>query len=115
VRLVNLTPHPVTLIDGEGKALTIPPSGTVCRAEERVEILGHVEVEGLGTLPVRRVEYGVPVGLPDAEPGVGYIVSSLAARAVAIHCPERQDVYIVADPVRDEQGRIVGARALARV
>lgn len=114
MNVVNLTPHPVTLVRGD-TALTIPPSGTVCRAAELVTELGAIEVDGLGPVPVRRVEYGAPEGLPEPAPETLYLVSALAAAAIRRHCPERDDVVVVADPVRDQDGRIVGARALARV
>jgi len=47
----------------------------------------------------------------DPRPDTIYVVSALVAQAV----PERQDVFIVDDAVRDDQGRIIGARALAHV
>ena len=49
--------------------------------------------------------------LPDPQPDTIFVVSALVAQAV----PDRQDVFIVDDAVRDDQGRIIGARALAHV
>jgi len=48
---------------------------------------------------------------PEPQEGTIFIVSALTAQAV----PDRQDVFIVDDAVRDDQGRIIGARALAHV
>lgn len=115
MRLVNLTPHTFVLLTSEGERVEIPPSGTVCRAEEIVKVIGHIDVNGVGRIPIRRVEYGAPVGLPDPEPGVGYLVSVIAAQAIRRHCPHRTDVFVSSDPVRDETGRIIGCRALAVV
>lgn len=114
MKVINLTPHAITLESG-GTTITISPSGTVCRAAEVVETVGTIDVDGLGPVPVRRIHYGEPAGLPEPEADTIYIVSALAAQAVRAHCPGRNDVYVVSDPVRDEQGRIVAARALAQI
>ncbi len=115
MRLVNLTPHPITLVGDRGE-VTLPPSGRVVRAREVREVLGVVQVDGAGTLPVLRVSYAEPEGLPELEADTIYIVSALAASAIRAHCPEVADHFaVVSDPVRDGSGRVVGARALARI
>jgi hypothetical protein len=115
MRVVNLTPHPITLVGDMGE-VTIPPSGLVVRAREMREVLGVVEVDGAGTLPLLRVSYGEPDGIPELELNAIYVVSALAAAAIRAHRPEVADrFFVVSDPVRDESGRIVGARALARI
>ena len=48
--------------------------------------------------------------LPSPQPDTIYIVSRLVAEAT-----RREDLYIVDDAVRDENGRIIGCRALASV
>jgi len=112
MKLVNLTPHAITLFV-DGGTITIPPSGQVLRAEETSTIQFHLPLLE-GEVPVKRVEYGVPNFVPEQMPDTYYIVSALAAQALRRHQPERNDFLIVADAVRDDQGRIVGARALAR-
>jgi hypothetical protein len=72
--------------------------------------VGTVTVDGI-SVPVNRTQFGVVTGLPDPQPDTIYIVSAVVAQAV----PDRPDVFIVDDAVRDEQGRIIGARALAHV
>ena len=47
--------------------------------------------------------------LPAPQPGVGYFVSRFLAARVP-----RNDLYFPADEVRDENGRIIGCRALGR-
>ena len=112
MKLVNLTPHAVHLMPAgpDGPVIEIPPSGTVSRCETKRAKIDEVTIDGV-TVPVNRTEFGKVTGLPDPEEGTFYIVSALVAQAV----PYRQDVLIVDDPVRDDQGRIIGARALARV
>jgi len=60
---------------------------------------------------VNQTRFGEVFDLPDPQPDTIFVVSALVAQAV----PERQDVFIVDDAVRDDQGRIIGARALAHV
>ena len=112
MKLVNLTPHALNLMpEGpDGPTVTIPPSGQVARcAVDRVQV-DTVAVDGI-TVPVNQTRFGQVSDLPDPQPDTIYIVSSLVAQAV----PDRPDVLIVDDAVRDDQGRIIGARALAHV
>ena len=112
MRIVNLTPHALNLMPQgpDGPTVTIPPSGQVARcAVHRVQV-DTVTVDGI-TVPVNRTQCGAGTGLPDQQPDTIYIVSAVVAQAV----PNRPDVFIVDDAVRDEQGRIIGARALAHV
>jgi hypothetical protein len=66
---------------------------------------------------VIRVSYAEPEGIPEQlEADAIYVVSALAAASIRAHCPEIADhFYVVSDPVRDELGRVIGARALARI
>ena len=112
MRIVNLTPHALNLMPSgpTGPVVTIPPSGQVARcAVDRVQV-DTVTVDGI-SVPVNQTRFGSVSDLPDPQPDTIFVVSALVAQAV----PERQDVYIVDDAVRDEQGRIIGARALAHV
>lgn len=112
MKIINLTPHALNLMpEGpDGPVVTIPPSGQVARCTvDRVQV-DTVTMDGIA-IPVNRTQFGAVMGLPDPQPDTIYIVSAVVAQAV----PERQDVFIVDDAVRDEQGRIVGARALAHV
>jgi len=112
LNIVNLTPHALNLMPAgpTGPVVTIPPSGQVARcATSRVQV-DTVTVDGI-TVPVNRTEFGAVTGLPDPQPDTIFIVSAVVAQAV----PNRPDVFIVDDAVRDDQGRIIGARALAHV
>ena len=112
MNIVNLTPHALNLMpEGpDGPTVTIPPSGIVARcATSRVQV-GTVTVDSIA-IPVNRTQFGAVTGLPDPQPDTIYIVSAVVAQAV----PDRSDVFIVDDAVRDEQGRIIGACALAHV
>ena len=110
--IVNLTPHPINLMPAgpDGPTVTIPPSGLVARcAVDRVQV-DTVTVDGV-SVPVNKTQFGTVSDLPDPQPDTIYVVSALVAQAV----PDRQDVFIVDDAVRDDQGRIIGAKALAHI
>ena len=55
--------------------------------------------------------YGAVEGLPDQRDGVVYVVSVLTAQAA----PDRKDLYIVDELVRDDMGRFIGCKALAQI
>ena len=112
MKLVNLTPHALNLMPAgpAGPTVTIPPSGQVARcAVDRVQV-DTVTVNGV-SVPVNQTQFGSVSDLPDPQPDTIFVVSALVAQAV----PDRPDVFIVDDAVRDNQGRIIGAKALAHV
>ena len=109
-KIINLTPHTLTFMDGANNVvLTVPSSGIARAAQTRVHVR-HVDVDGV-SLPVCRSSYGAVEGLPEMQDGVIYVVSALTAQA----CPDRPDVYITDDAVRDDAGRIIGCRGIAHL
>lgn len=112
MKIVNLTPHALNLMPGgpDGPTVTIPPSGIVARCATSRVLVDTVTVDGI-TIPVNRTQFGAVTGLPDPQPDTIYIVSAVVAQAV----PDRPDVFIVDNAVRDDQGRIIGCRALAHI
>lgn len=103
--IINLTPHTITIIRDGGENIVIPASGLARASQERVQV---ADINGI---PVNRVIFGDVVGLPDPQPDTIFVVSSLTAQAV----PDRQDVFITDEAVRDEAGRVIGCRALAHI
>jgi hypothetical protein len=104
---VNLTPHSITFFDAAGNViLTVEPSGQVARCSVAREKIGMIN-----GIPINKSRFGEVENLPEPQEGTIFIVSALAAQAV----PEREDVFITDDAVRDEQGRIIGCRALAHI
>ena len=69
MRFVNCTPHAITLNDGT----VFPPSGNVARVSSSFTDFDCFGVCG--------VVYGELTGVPDPEPGVLYIVSSMVLAA----------------------------------
>jgi hypothetical protein len=109
--LVNLTPHEVILYDSTGQsiALKIPPSGKVARVTTKSEIIG--EINGI---PVRKTTYGDIVDLPDPQPDIIYVVSTIVLLALKDKGIVRPDVVSPdTNPdsvMRDPQGKILGVK-----
>jgi hypothetical protein len=107
-RLVNLTPHPVTVA-----GVTIPPTAPAARVEEIVDDIGvEISTPDGHVIPVADVYPQQVVNLPPPQDGVAYIVS----RAVAMACPDRDDLYVPDGRARDASGQQTGGAArLVRV
>lgn len=106
IAVCNLTPHTVNIVLEDGSVIDYPPFGRVARVSAQTKRVGMV-----GNIPITVTVFGEVEGLPDPEEGVIYIVSSLVAQRV----PDRLDVFVPSESVRDENGRIIGCRSLGRV
>lgn len=110
--LVNLTPHPVHLCDGDGAVfLTVPPEPTPARCAEMEVPIGWVTAEGADAEPLTlyALTFGETQGLPPPADGTYLIVSRLVAEANA----DRGDLLIPHQIVRTMEGAIVGCRAFS--
>lgn len=107
--LVNLTPHPVTIIGADGAQLSVPVSGPAARTDiVRGDL--HDVVVGSTTVSIGwSSNLGMVTNLPDPRPNVLIIV----ARMVADALPDRADLVFPDDLVRDEHGGVVGCRRLS--
>ncbi len=105
MKLVNLTPHAINIVNGDALK-TIEPSGKVARVSMSREVVDHIN-----GVQVRRAVTGKPTGLPDPVRGTMLIVSRVVAEA----CRHRHDLVMPDETVRDDRGRIIGCKALATV
>ena len=107
--LHNYTPHPVTvLLDDIGlKTMVIPNVGLARCETEEVEVAPLNLRNGL-KIPTKMKNFGKVKGLPDPEIDVGYIVSMAVANA----CPDRHDLYVPGDVLRNTDGSLIGCRSL---
>ena len=110
IKIVNLTPHPIRFIGENGGVILTVESSGVARAAQTREMIGSADL-GTNSIPINHCKYGAVEGLPDPENGVVYVVSALTAQAV----PNRSDVFITDDAVRDESGRVIGCKALSHI
>jgi hypothetical protein len=109
MKIINLTPHDINILTDAGD-ITIPASGQVARCATTRQTIDVININGIN-VNINKTLYGTVDGLPDPAPDTLYIVSALVAQAAK----DRQDLVIPDDSVRDDQGKIIGCRALARV
>lgn len=103
VSILNMTPHKVDVIDENNLIIfSFPSSGTI-RLEAKT-----VCVDGIGRIPLSKTIFGEPVGLPKYQEGTYYIVSQLVKSAL----PQRTDLLVPAEVIRDKEGNIIGCRSL---
>ena len=107
MKIKNCTPHPIDIWDAAGGRImrTIPRSDVVVRLRETNEHIG--EADGI---TISRTTYGEAVDLPEEDPDTLLIVSVLVKSAL----PERHDLVVPVELVRDDEGHIVGCRSLGR-
>jgi hypothetical protein len=110
MKLVNCVSHDVVIVANDGATITIPPSGAVARCTVTRSVVGTVTIDAV-TVPVTATVLGQVVDLPQPEPETLYIVSRVVAEAAR----DRDDLVVPDDVIRDDQGRIIACRALARV
>jgi hypothetical protein len=108
MNIINKTPHPIHIVDCEGKEiLTLP----LCPTEKLIRLgMKVVADKMIEEVPTSRTEYGEPVGLPEFREGIFYVVSALVKSAL----PDRKDLLVPAEVVRDQSGNIIGCRSLGR-
>jgi hypothetical protein len=106
--IYNKTPHPVVIILRQ-KSIVIPPENISARCSVKRVCVGYVENE----IPVNKTVFGRVEGLPayDESGEIFYIVS----RIVAMAMPERVDLLVPDDTIRNEDSEIMGCRSLARI
>lgn len=104
--IINATPHPVQIVGQDGKVIRTFPKG-----EFSIRLTASTEAKGtVDGVPITFTLYGKPIGLPEQQEGHFYIVSQLVQSAL----PERRDLLVPAELVRDPSGNITGCRSLGR-
>ena len=102
--IINMTPHAISMVDQDGNLVCkFEPSGATIRLSAKTERVG--EVNGL---PLTKTVYGEPEGLPEYQDGTWYIVSAMIKAAL----PERTDLLVPAEQVRNDAGQIIGCKSL---
>ncbi|QWB91001.1 MAG: hypothetical protein HXL38_000195 [Candidatus Saccharimonas sp.] len=103
----NLTPHEINIIDKDGKVVkTFPSDGEARATQDEVEIR---TVEGI---PIIKMTFGEPVGLPEPSDRVFYIVSVITAKAAKSSGRTTRDLFITGKTVRNDKGQIIGCQSL---
>jgi hypothetical protein len=112
MQLVNLCPHEIDLLLEDGSEVVLAPCAKPARAamERTLDRVVRLDLDG-GPIevPLSTVEMGEVTELPPPAEGTWYIVSLVVAYA---H-PERADLLVPDDLVRDEVGRVIACQALS--
>ncbi len=106
MKIINKTPHPVNIVDENGKNIATFP-----KADETIRLAVKTErKEPIGNIPTSVTIFGEPEGLPNYQEGTFYIVSQLVKNAL----PGRDDLLTPAEVVRNDDGQIIGCKSLGR-
>lgn len=109
MKLINLTPHAVTIVNGDGAIIATYPSEGEARIAQTNTPCGDLD-----RVPVCKVAYGEAIGLPEPQPDTGYIVSYITIAQIRLSGARTvDDLYYPTEMARDEKGRIIGSRYLA--
>lgn len=116
MNIVNLTPHALTLRDGEGTDHTIAPSEQVARVSSTPGTLSSVP--GIPVPVATATVFGEVSGLPDPIEGSVFIVSALVGGALV--GKGRSDVLLPGTgpndgAVRNDKGHIVAVTRLVAI
>lgn len=107
--LVNLTPHVITLYRGDAPDAELLPAPVPARLDVSYRRRPPV-VHDQRTWPTVEMVLGQVENLPSESEGRWFVVSPVVQAAL----PERDDLLVPADLVRDRRGTVIGCRALAR-
>jgi len=103
----NLTPHTINILDEDGTLIREFPSEGIAMISQSKEVLDELDL-----IQFVKTSFGEPVVLPDPEEGVVYIVSLATVDAAKAHGRDVHDLILTSDPVRDNEGHIIGYRRL---
>lgn len=109
-KIVNLTPHTISVFNEDGTIKAVFPSEGIARASQTAEHIG--EINGIELVSMR---FGQTDGLPVPTEGTYYIVSVVTANAARAEGRTTNDLIITTDPVRDADGRIIGCKRFATI
>lgn len=110
MKIINLTPHEVTIYDKEGFVKETFESEGIARVKQT-----SVKIGELNGIELVKTSYGEPEGLPAFAEGTYYIVSQITANAAREQGRTTADLLLTSDSVRDAEGNIVGCRQLAQL
>ena len=111
VECINLTPHPIVLLDKDDQEVLTIPTTDVTRVSSQTVTVGYFRINEV-LVPRSHTQYGEVEGLPDPTPGVIYIVSGMVVSALAQQGIHRDDLLVPGMQIRDDQGRVIGCRSL---
>jgi hypothetical protein len=112
MRIINLTPHNVTIVR-DGKTMAEFPSAGVARAQQSDMKVSELALESGVAVDVVRTTFGAPTDLPEPEAGTMYIVSLATAQSAKANGRQTGDLLLTSKPVRDAAGAVIGCEQFA--
>jgi len=106
-RIVNKTPHAITLVTEDGETIEYEADKNPTRLVNAERRMGTINVNGFSVGSYETTD-GEFVDLPPEKDNTLYIVSNLVKERL----PNRNDLVTPTKFVRDEDGRIIGAKGL---
>jgi hypothetical protein len=107
VRIVNLTPHPVTIIDEDNRVVMEFASAGAARA-----VSSRVPQPPVAGIPTARIDLSHLENLPRPTSGVLLIVSLITANAARASKRRCHDLLVPGPGIRDASGVVLGCREL---
>ena len=105
-KIVNCTPHAITILSPSLEVLYNIPSACSARVAEAKK-----EEEPIGDIPVTSIEYGDVTGMPELDGDEIVVVSRITAMALR---GTGAVVFFPYGEERNEEGRIIGVHGLGR-
>jgi hypothetical protein len=99
MNIINMTPHPINLVDKQGIIIEVFPSNGIIRLESQIMSMGYIN----DIVPITKTVFNEPEGLPNYDENTYYIVSQLVKNAI-----DRKDLIVPTEILRDEKGNILG-------
>jgi len=103
MRIINLTPHKITLINSDGDKKAINPSGKAARVDTKERWIDRAN-----GIDFYVSDSGDVKDLPKPTHDIFYIVSKVVAAAL----PWRDDLFVPHGLIRDDKGNIIGSKGL---
>lgn len=104
-KIRNLTPHTVTIVTSTGEQIIYMPTGVIPRLSTKT-----IQVGAVDGIPLTSTVFGDVQDMPDAVQDVYLIVSRMVLAAM----PNRKDLLVPNELVRNDKGMIIGCRSLAK-
>lgn len=102
--IINLTPHILNIVHGD-LITEVKPEEKPARVSSKVEVVGYIN----DNIPLYDTIYGDVIDLPAQQDGVIYVVSRIVKNCV----PDRKDVLVPGNLLRDDKGNVIGCNGLS--
>jgi hypothetical protein len=109
MKIVNMTPHVLSIRQADGSFRNVEASGDIARRE-----VTRIVTEIRDGTEMFESVFGALSPLPDSQEDTVFVVSSLYLAGLRAHGQDRADVYVPGEAARNEAGQVVGCHGLSR-